>query len=302
VLRITHALPGELDGTLDPRDYGFDVIREKPISPEEADLRVADLYRRARALSGVDIPKLDPYLTLLPYDSEPAKALVAKHEQLRYPYQCDFGIADLEVDEGVFCPTLTNASPFLFEHVNFKPGERVLDAFAGSGAFGVNAALLGAETVVSFDISAEAIACTRKNAVRNSVASCLEARKGTLGTAITPGETFDLVIANPPLIPGTPTESLETALFDDGLQATTDLIASLPYLLTKDGRCYLLTSDVIDREGYKFDIAKLCRQNGLKISTAAQLHREYESYRVHKIERRGRYLSKILAKLTTLDE
>lgn len=125
-----------------------------------------------------------------------------------------------------------------------------------------------------------------KNAEQNNVAEQVDVRLGSLHKAISPEETFDLIIANPPLIPGNPERPLESALFDKDLQTTTDFIAALPDLLAKHGRCYLATSDVIDRDNYKVDIAKLCRNNSLAISTVAQIHLSYESYRVHKITRR----------------
>ncbi len=50
------------------------------------------------------------------YDLQPAEKLIAKHEVLSYLYHCTFGGAQLIIDEGVFCPTLTNASPLLLMH------------------------------------------------------------------------------------------------------------------------------------------------------------------------------------------
>jgi methylase of polypeptide subunit release factors len=295
MLHFARVLPGELDGTINPADYGFDIIPVEVPASVEADLRVAQLYRQARATAqdrGVDfyIPAHEQLLTKQPYDPEPARKLVERHRQLTYPYTCEFGVAELEIDEGVFCPTLTNASPFLLKCIDVIPGERVLDAFAGSGAFGVHAALSGAERVVSFDTSSAAVGCTQKNAMRNNVHVMLDARRGTLQETIAQGEMFDLIIANPPLIPGEPVESLEEALFDSNLQATVDFVEALPRILDERGRCYLLTSDVIDRDDYKIDLAGLCQKNGLKLSTIAQLHREYESYRVHKITHRGHWL------------
>ena len=281
---IEKMLPGELDGTLDPRDYGFEVIKDT--RPEEEALRgAAQLYRSTRARTGTEMPKLDHLLELQTYDPEPARQLAAKHEALQYPYICEFGGATLTIDEGVFVPTLTKVSSFLLRNVDFKPGETVLDAFAGSGAFGVIAALRGSEAV-SFDNSEAAASCAQKNAEQNNVAEQVKVRLGTLREAITPAETFDLITANPPLIPSNPQKPLESALFDNGLQTTTDFIAALPELLAKHGRCYLATSDVIDRNNYKVDIAKLCRDNGLAFSTVDQLHLLYESYRIHKITRR----------------
>lgn len=262
--------------------------------PMEMHLAALPFYRQARATGqerGITFPSqhVDDLLVLQAFDPQPAQLLLERQSALAYPYSCNFGIADLVIDEGVFCPTLTSVSPFLLESVEFKPGERALDAFAGSGGFGVNAALYGAEAVVSFDTSAKAVACCEKNAARNNVSDVLQVRHGTMQETLAEGETFDLIIANPPLIPGEPANPGEEALFDGGLGATRDFIARLPHHLTKEGRCYLLTSDVIDRRGYEVDIAGICRDVGLGATTIAELHRSYESYRVHKIEHPARH-------------
>jgi len=62
MIKIERALPGEHDGTMSPEVYGFDVIREEPLSKEEEDERVRRLYIKAKKLSGTVIPKLEPYL------------------------------------------------------------------------------------------------------------------------------------------------------------------------------------------------------------------------------------------------
>jgi methylase of polypeptide subunit release factors len=283
---IERPLSGEWEGTLDVRDYGIETIPVDPITPEERDLGIAELYRAARFRTGVSNARLEPFLELQPYDPEPARRLVDKHEALEYPYECAFGAAQLAIDRGVFCPTLTNVSPFLLKQVDFRSGEKVLDAFTGSGAFAVNAALHGAQAV-AYDISPQAVACTQKNAAKNNVGTAVDARLGTLHEAVAADEQFDLVIANPPLIPGDPENPLEAALFDSGLQATQEFVAALPAMLAKGGRCYLSTSDVIDRKDYKVDIARLCGDSGLVMDTVATMHFPYESYRVHKIERPG---------------
>lgn len=275
-------LPGELDGTLDPRDYGFGIIRdETPL--EDRLVGAAALYQQVLHRTGTEIPQLNELLKLLPYDPEPARSLIEKNEALPDPYECRFGNAELEIDRGVFSPTLTNVSPFLLKNVVVRPGERVLDAFAGSGAFAINAALDGGKAV-AFDISTLAVACAEKNARKNNVEAKVEVRQGMLHEVISPGEQFDVVIANPPLVPGDPQNPLEQALFDGGLAATKELVVALPALLAKNGRCYLSTSSVIERNLFDIDIAALCREKDLAVDTIATLHRPYESYRVHRIE------------------
>jgi methylase of polypeptide subunit release factors len=214
------------------------------------------------------------------YNPDPAQTLIDRHQRLKYPYYCSFGDALLQIDEGVFCPTLTKASPLLLEAIDFKHDERVLDVFAGSGAFGINAALRGG-SVVTVDISPLAVACTRQNVILNDVCDRIDVREGTMQTCLASDETFDLILANPPLLPGDQTDSLSAAIFDPELTATLNFIDSLPHHLAKSGRCYFLTSDVMDRCGY--DVDRLCVKNGLMSSVAAKLDVGYETYRVHKV-------------------
>jgi len=217
------------------------------------------LYQQVLSRTGIEMPRLDHLLKLLPYNTEPARSLVEKHEALPDPYECRFGNAKLDIDRGVFCPALTNVSPFLLENIVVRPGEKVLDAFTGSGAFAINAALRGG-TAVAYDISPLAINCAEKNARKNNVSEKVDVRQGTLHEVIVPNEQFDVVIANPPLIPGDPQNPLEQALFDDGLAATEEFVAALPTLLAKGGRCYLSTSSVIERNLFGIDIVKLCHE------------------------------------------
>jgi hypothetical protein len=72
VISFEKLLPGELEGNVDPEAYGFEVIREDPPSQEEADLRVALFYARTKELTGVVIPKLEPYLEILAAGERPS--------------------------------------------------------------------------------------------------------------------------------------------------------------------------------------------------------------------------------------
>jgi methylase of polypeptide subunit release factors len=216
----------------------------------------------------------------LDYDIGPARKLIVKHKRLRYPYVCKFGIAVLEINDGVFCPTLAKASRLLLDAVTFKPNERVLDVFSGSGAFGINAALAGA-TVVTVDVSPLAVACTERNAILNEVGERLEPRLGTMTECIMPDEKFDVVLANPPLLPGDQPGELSVSIFDPGLCATVEFIRTVRRHLAPNGRCYLVTSDVIERYGH--DVEKLSFESGLESYITAKLDVGYETYRVHEM-------------------
>jgi methylase of polypeptide subunit release factors len=215
------------------------------------------------------------------FDRQPLDALIKRHRQLPSPHISTFGSIDFLISEDVFDPSLTNASRTLLEAVDFRQDERVLDIFTGCGAFAVLAALNGADAVTAVDISPAAIRCTVKNAGRQNVHAVVSARCGTFADCVSEEEQFDLIMANPPLLPGSPLDPLSAAVLDPGLNATLDFIRRLPQHLSSGGRCYLLTSDVFDRLGY--DVDALCRTAGLEAQIVVKAEVAYETYRVHQI-------------------
>lgn len=94
-------------------------------------------------------------------------------------------------------------------------GRRVLDAFTYTGSFAIHAAFYGAREVIGWDISPEAVAWAKQNAVLNHLeerchffqANAFDA----LRQAERAGERFDVVILDPPAFVKS-RESLEGAL------------------------------------------------------------------------------------------
>ena len=82
------------------------------------------------------------------------------------------------------------------------PGARVLDCFCHNGSFSLNAAKYGAKSVLGVDISEEALAVARENAVRNGLDGVVtfEAHNcfDHLRELTDAGEQYDLVILDPP--------------------------------------------------------------------------------------------------------
>jgi len=79
------------------------------------------------------------------------------------------------------------------------PGGEVLDVCTGSGALAIAAALGGARSVTAVDVSRRALLSVRLGARLNGVH--VEARRGSLLAAV-PGRRFDVIVANPPYLPG----------------------------------------------------------------------------------------------------
>jgi methylase of polypeptide subunit release factors len=80
-----------------------------------------------------------------------------------------------------------------------REGARVLDLCTGSGVQGLLASRR-ASAVTAVDIGPRALAMTRANALLNRVSN-VEARRGDLYAAGR-GERYDVIIANPPFVPG----------------------------------------------------------------------------------------------------
>jgi release factor glutamine methyltransferase len=78
------------------------------------------------------------------------------------------------------------------------PGTTALDPFTGSGILALAAAQAGARAT-AVDISRRAIACARLNSRLNGVR--VRAVRGDLFGPVA-GEAFDLIVANPPYVPG----------------------------------------------------------------------------------------------------
>ncbi len=106
---------------------------------------------------------------------------------------------------GVFRPP--SDAWMLAERLRQEPlrsGCNVLDLCTGSGILAISAALEGAAHVTAVDVSRRAVLAVRLNGWINGVR--IEALRGDLFTPVT-GRRFDLIVSNPPYLPGDPDQS-----------------------------------------------------------------------------------------------
>lgn len=105
-----------------------------------------------------------------------------------------------KVADGVQVP---KAGSLLFvRHLEFRPGERVLELGTGVGLGAVLAARAGCQ-VVATDVIPEAAACARENALLNGVGDRVEVKVGDCYDPVR-GTRFDLICTNPPQMPTPP--------------------------------------------------------------------------------------------------
>lgn len=160
---------------------------------------------------------------------ESYEAILARRER-REPMQYILGSTgfmglDFHVEPGVLCPRPD--TEILCEEAlrRLAPGARVLDIGTGSGAIAVSIARLGRDVrVTAVDVSDTALRVASGNAERNGAQ--VRFVKSDCFAALA-GETFDMIISNPPYISREEMETLmpevrmepELALFggEDGL-------------------------------------------------------------------------------------
>ncbi|MDT7553634.1 MAG: release factor glutamine methyltransferase [Pseudonocardiales bacterium] len=126
-------------------------------------------------------------------------------------------------------------------------GRHVLDVGTGTGALAIAAARAGAASVTAVDLSRRSAAATWLNSRLHRVP--ISVRCGDLFTPVR-GRRFDLVVANPPYIPGRtqdPARYRIARCWDgghDGRLLLDRLCSGLPDVLTADGCALIVHSEV----------------------------------------------------------
>ncbi len=146
-------------------------------------------------------------------------------------------------------------------------GKRAVDVGTGTGVLAFVLARRGA-TVIATDLEPRAVACARENAERLGLAGSVEVRRADLF----PGESADLVVSNPPWLPGDAHGPLDRAVYDPGGAMLERLVAGLPGALREGGEAWLVISDLAERLGLRPEghVEALAARAGLRIEGALE--------------------------------
>lgn len=147
---------------------------------------------------------------------------------------------------GVFAPTRQE----YLDLVAAAPWPRVGTAFdigTGTGVLAVLLAHRGARRVVATDLNARAVACARDNVDRFGLSDRISVERADLF----PADRADLVVCNPPWLPGTPASPLDAAIYDPGSRVLRHFLHRLPHHLNPGGEGWLVLSDLAERLGLR---------------------------------------------------
>lgn len=131
-------------------------------------------------------------------------------------------------------------SLLLARHLPLQQDDVVLDLGAGAGLIGILAARRG-HRVVATDVVVACCECALTNALVNGVGERLAVRAGDLFSPVR-GETFDVIVTNPPQMPTPPDREWSDALSrtdnggPDGWEVLGRIIHEAPTYLKPGGR------------------------------------------------------------------
>ena len=213
-------------------------------------------------------------------DSDKLELVKEKAElraKTRQPIQHIIGFADFMgekfiVNKDVLIPRdeteiLVRKAIEIINKNNFK---MALDVGTGSGCIACMIAKYTNCQIIGLDISKDALNTALDNASRLNLFNKAIFRKSDVFSNVKPGESFDIIISNPPYIPPSEKQNIqpevrfdpESALFttdEKGVEFYEKISQDAPKILNKGG--YLLFEMGIGQSGY---IEQIMKNNGFK--------------------------------------
>jgi predicted O-methyltransferase YrrM len=172
---------------------------------------------------------------------------------------------------GVYAPVRAEPADLVARAAEAWPveGRRAFDVGTGTGVLALLLARRGAR-VVATDLEPRAVACARDNAARLGLADRVEV---VLADLFPPGRA-DLVVSNPPWIPGEPHGPLDRAIFDPGGALLERLVLGLPDHLAPGGEAWIVISDLAELLGLRprGHVAALAARAGLAVREVLEAH------------------------------
>lgn len=140
-----------------------------------------------------------------------------------------------------------------------------VDLGTGTGVLAVLLARRGFQQVLATDINPRAVRCAAANARRLGLADRIRTTEADLW----PGGSgrADLIVCNPPWLPGIPSSALELGIYDQESEMLRRFLARLPEHLTPQGEGWLILSDLAEHLGLRTrdQLLALMAEAGLRV-------------------------------------
>ena len=141
----------------------------------------------------------------------------------------------------------------------------VFDIGTGTGVLAALLARRGAGEVVATDINPRAVRCAQDNMNRLGATAQVRVEESDLWPS--EPERADVVVCNPPWIPGRPTSALEQGIYDPKSDVLHRFLRELPEHLTPNGEGWLILSDLAEHLGLRTreDVLQRIEDAGLTV-------------------------------------
>lgn len=226
------------------------ILTDSGIEKQEADVEVKMLIEH---FAGYGVKEI-----IMCKKLDSAKlALVREKAELRakthWPIQHIIGFADFMGEKFIVNPSVLiprDETEFLvrcaIEKINKYNLKKALDVGTGSGCIACMIAKNTDCQIIGLDISTDALNTALDNASRLNLFNKAIFRKSDIFSNVKPGESFDIIVSNPPYIPPSEKANIqkevtfdpEIALFtkdEKGLEFYEKIIAGAPEVLNKGG-------------------------------------------------------------------
>ena len=250
------------------------ILTKSGIEPNEANVEVKMLIEHFANYGYKDIvigKKLSPEKL------EIVKEKAELRAKTRQPIQHIIGLADFMGEKFIVNPSVLiprDETELLVRHaidvINSKNFKMILDVGTGSGCIACMIAKYTNSQVIGLDVSTDALNIALDNASKLNLNNRAIFRKSDIFSNVKPGETFDMIVSNPPYIPPSEKENIQTevkfdpelALFthdEKGLEFYRKITENTPKILNKGG--YLMFELGIGQSG---DVKSLMIASGFK--------------------------------------
>jgi methylase of polypeptide subunit release factors len=148
---------------------------------------------------------------------------------------------------GVFAPVRGEYVELLAQAPLPGGCKRAFDIGTGTGVLAAILAKRGVGELIATDCDPRALDCVRENIARLH----LDSRVKVVDADLFPAGQADLVVCNPPWLPGKPGTPLERAVYDPGSRMLLGFIAGLAAHLAPGGEGWLILSDLAEQLGLR---------------------------------------------------
>lgn len=250
------------------------ILTKSGIEPNEANVEVKMLIEHFANYGYKDIvigKKLSPEKL------EIVKEKAELRAKTRQPIQHIIGLADFMGEKFIVNPSVLiprDETELLVRHaidvINSNNFKMILDVGTGSGCIACMIAKYTASQVIGLDVSTDALNTALDNASKLNLNNRAIFRKSDIFSNVKPGETFDMIVSNPPYIPPSEKEKIqkevkfdpEIALFtkdEKGLEFYSKITEGALSILNRGG--YLMFELGIGQSGY---VKSIMEVNGFK--------------------------------------